>query len=112
MSETDTKPKADTRSDEFSGEQKRYLEGLVSGLQANRAAQGLKPLGEGNGAAASEPTGPDAAHLKAQAATEASGKKLVDPEKWKRVEHPFDAYARLKDQAARNEFPKPPDNLP
>jgi hypothetical protein len=34
MTETDTKPKGDTQFDEFSGEQKRYLEGLVSGLQA------------------------------------------------------------------------------
>jgi ferredoxin-nitrite reductase len=111
MSETDTKDKADAET--FSGEQQRYLEGLVSGLQANRAAKGLKPLGEGSGAGAGggEPTGPDAAHLKAQAATEAAGKKLVDPEKWKREEHPFDAYARLKDQADANEFPKPPDNF-
>ncbi len=107
MSGVETKP--EVVQDEFSGEQKRYLEGLVSGLQANRAAQGLKPLGEDGGAG--EPVGPDAAHLKAQAAVEASGKKLVDPEKWKREEHPFDAYARFKDQADRGEFPKPPDNF-
>jgi len=107
MSDTDTKP--DVFAQELSDEQKRYLEGLVSGLQANRAAKGLKPLGESG--SAGEPVGPDAAHLKAQAAAEASGKKLVDPEKWKREEHPFDAYARLKDQAARAEFPKPPDNF-
>ena len=81
----------------------------MSGLQAGRAAKGLKPLGEG--AAAGEPVGPDAAHLKAQAATEAAGKKLSDPEKWKREEHPFDAYARLKDQAEHAEFPKPNDNF-
>ena len=42
----------------FSGEQKSYLEGLISGVQAKRAAQGLKPLGEGGGAG--EPVGPDA----------------------------------------------------
>jgi ferredoxin-nitrite reductase len=100
----------DTKTEELSGEQKRYLEGLVSGLQAKRAAQGLKRLGEGSGASA-EPIGPDAAHLKAQAATEAAGKKLSDPEKWKREQHPFDAYARLKDQSDRAEFPKPPDNF-
>ncbi len=99
----------DTKTDELSGEQKRYLEGFVSGLQAKRAAQGLKPLGEGS--ASAELVGPDAAHLKAQTATEAAGKKLSDPEKWKREEHPFDAYARLKDQADRAEFPKPPDNF-
>jgi len=96
-------------ADTFSGEQKNYLEGLVSGLQAKRAAQGLKPLGEGSGAG--EPVGPDAPHLKAQAKTERDGKKLSDPEKWKREEHPFDAYARLNEQAANGEFPKPADNF-
>ena len=105
MTAADTKEKPDT----FSGEQKSYLEGLVSGVQAKRAAQGLKPLGQGGGAG--EPVGPDAAHLKAQAKTEAAGKKLCDPEKWKREENPFDAYARLNEQAAKNEFPKPPDNF-
>lgn len=101
----------ETKREEFSGEQKNFLEGLVSGLQAKRAAQGLKPLGEGGDGEAPEPTGPDAAHLKVQAATEASGNKLSDPEKWKREEHPFDAYARLNEQAAKGEFPKPPDNF-
>jgi ferredoxin-nitrite reductase len=42
---------------------------------------------------------------------EGAGRKLSDPEKWKREQHPFDAYARLRDQSARNEFPKPPDNF-
>ncbi|MDH4981681.1 NirA family protein [Hyphomicrobium sp. D-2] len=99
---------------EFSGEQKRYLEGLVTGLQAGRVAKGLQPVGAGaNAMAAPAPpqTGPDAAHLQAQAAVEASGKKLVDPEKWKREEHPFDAYARFREQAAAGEFPKPHDNF-
>lgn len=106
MTTVDAKEKPDAT---FSGEQKSYLEGLISGVQAKRAAQGLKPLGEGGGAG--EPVGPDAAHLKAQTKTEASGKKLVDPENWKREEHPFDAYSRLNEQAAKNEFPKPPDNF-
>jgi ferredoxin-nitrite reductase len=106
MSDVGTKERPEST---FTGEQKSYLEGLVSGLQAKRASQGLKPLGEGGGAG--EPVGPDAAHLKAQAKTEAGGKKLSDPEKWKREEHPFDAYARLNEQAASNEFPKPPDNF-
>ncbi|MGH6735002.1 MAG: NirA family protein [Methyloceanibacter sp.] len=99
----------ETKTETFTGEQKSYLEGLVSGLQAKRASQGLKPLGEGSGAA--EPVGPDAAHLKAQRTVEAAGKKLCDQEKWKREEHPFDAYARLNDQAAKSEFPKPADNF-
>jgi ferredoxin-nitrite reductase len=91
---------------EFTAEQKRYLEGFASGLQAGRAARGApaaKP--------AAEPTGPDAAALKAQDRVVAEGKKLTDQEKFKREEHPFDGYERLKAQAAGNEAPKPPDNF-
>ena len=105
MTAADTQDESETV---FSAEQKSYLEGLVSGLQAKRAASGLRPLGESG---AGEPVGPDAEHLKAQAKAEAAGKKLVDPEKWKREEHPFDAYERLNEQAAKNEYPKPPDNF-
>jgi len=90
-------------SAEFSAEQKRYLEGLVAGLTA------LRPATAANGEAA--PAGPDAAHLKAMARLETEGKKLSDPEKWKREEHPFDAYMRLKEQAKRNSPPAPPDNF-
>ena len=39
------------------------------------------------------------------------GKKLADQEKFKRELHPFDAYERLKAQAAINEPPKPEDNF-
>lgn len=95
---------------EFSTEQKRYLEGFVSGVQAGRVARGLKPIGSADGAAA-EPIGPDAAHFKAQDAVKAKGRKLADQETWKREEHPFDAYARFKAQAASGEYPKPPDNF-
>ena len=90
---------------EFSAEQKRYLEGFTSGIQVGR----LKPAGGATAPAA--PSGPDAPHLEAQVKTEAAGKKLVDQEKWKRDEHPFDAYDKLKNQAAKDEFPKPPDNF-
>ena len=89
---------------EFTAEQKRYLEGFASGLTAGRAARGApatKP--------AAEPTGPDAAALKAQDRVLAEGKKLADQEKFKREEHPFDAYERLKAQATTNEAPKPPE---
>ncbi len=41
----------------------------------------------------------------------AAGGKLVDQEKWKRDEHPFDAYPRLVKQAENNEPPKPQDNF-
>jgi ferredoxin-nitrite reductase len=93
---------------EFTAEQKRYLEGFASGLQAGRAARGA-PVSDAKPAA--EPTGPDAAALQAQDRVLADGKKLSDQEKFKRDEHPFDAYERLKAQAAGNEAPKPPDNF-
>lgn len=88
---------------DFSPEQRRYLEGLVAGMSAARAVA--------VGPAASEPTGPDAPHLLAMARTEAEGKKLVDQEKFKRDEHPLDAYQRLKEQAESGTFPKPQDDF-
>ncbi|MDQ0395321.1 NirA family protein [Labrys monachus] len=90
---------------DFSSDQKRYLEGFASGLQALR---GVRPP---PAAAASPPTGPDAAHVTAQDAAAAAGRKLADQEKWKRAEHPFDAYPRLKAQAKAGAFPKPEDNF-
>ncbi len=93
-------------SGDFSSDQKRYLEGFVSGMEAVRGAKSPEPA-----VATAKPTGPDAPHLAAQDATLAAGKKLVDQEKWKRAEHPFDAYARLKAQARTGAFPKPDDNF-
>jgi ferredoxin-nitrite reductase len=95
---------------DFSDEQKRYLEGFMSGLQIARVGRNFGPAGGGS-AASAEPTGPDAAHVKAQDRVIASGKKLVDQEKFKREEHPFDAYPRLKDQALNNAPPPPADNF-
>lgn len=91
-------------SGDFSPDQKRYLEGFVSGLSASR-------LSRNNSPAKSEPVGPDAIHLKAQDRTVAAGGKLNDQEKIKRDEHPFDAYSRLVKQAENNEAPKPADNF-
>ncbi|WP_425993855.1 NirA family protein [Afipia sp. DC4300-2b1] len=91
-------------SSDFSPDQKRYLEGFVSGLSASRVARTNAP-------SKSEPVGPDAIHLKAQDRTVAAGGKLNDQEKFKRDEHPFDAYPRLVKQAENNEAPKPPDNF-
>jgi ferredoxin-nitrite reductase len=94
-------------SSDFSPDQKRYLEGFASGLNAARAARGK---GAG-GAPPGEPAGPDAIHIRAQDQVLAAGGKLADQEKFKRELHPFDGYARLKDQARRNEAPKPADNF-
>jgi ferredoxin-nitrite reductase len=93
---------------DFSNEQKRYLEGLAAGVQIMRSGRGL---GSTVAKASAEPFGPDAAHLKAQDKVLAAGKKLADQEKFKREEHPFDAYPRLKQQAFTNSPPTPPDNF-
>jgi ferredoxin-nitrite reductase len=93
-------------SGDFSPEQKRYLEGFTSGLQIARVGRGL-----GGGKTVEKPVGPDAAHLAAQDRTVAAGGKLNDQEKIKREQHPFDAYGRLNEQAANNEFPKPADTF-
>jgi ferredoxin-nitrite reductase len=94
---------------DFTDEQKRYLEGFMSGLQVARVGRNLGAAGASAGSA--EPTGPDAAHIKAQDKVTASGKKLVDQEKFKREQHPFDAYERLKQQALDNAPPSPADNF-
>lgn len=104
-------------SGDFTPEQKRYLEGFVSGLHIARAARGLG--GHAGLAAAAaipdstavQPVGPDTPHLLAQARILKAGGKLSDQEKFKREQHPFDAYEKLKSQAAGNEAPKPDDNF-
>ncbi len=96
---------------DFSDEQKRYLEGFMSGLRVARVGRNIGVAGSGAATDNAEPTGPEAAHLKAQDKVSASGKKLADQEKFKREGHPFDAYERLKDQARHNTPPTPPDNF-
>lgn len=94
-------------SSDFTPDQKRYLEGFASGLNAARAARG-KTSG---GGAAQGPDGPDAIHIEAQNRALAAGGKLADQEKFKRELHPFDAYERLKEQTRGNQAPKPADNF-
>src|SRR5262249_12081535 len=95
-------------SGDFNPEQKRYLEGFGAGLQIAKAA---RKGGGAGGADAAEPTGPDAAHLRAQDSVLKAGGKLSEQERFKRELHPFDGYERLKAQATANEYPKPPDNF-
>src|SRR5258706_15517235 len=102
------KPQEQIMSGDFSPEQKRYLEGFVAGLQIAKAA---RVQGGGAIAAPAEPSGPDAAHLRAQDHVLKAGGKLSEQEKFKRELHPFDGYERLKAQAANNEYPKPADNF-
>ena len=90
-------------SEDFSPEQKRYLEGFMSGLKSspNLRKSDAAPI----------PSGPDAPHIEAQNRVTSAGGKLVDQEKWKRDEHPFDAYARFRTQAKAGTYPKPDDNF-
>jgi ferredoxin-nitrite reductase len=88
---------------DFTLDQKRYLEGFAAGFSA-RGGQKPPP-------AQAQPMGPDAAHLSAQDRVTTSGGKLTDQEKWKREEHPFDAWPRLVAQAKENAPPKPADNF-
>jgi ferredoxin-nitrite reductase len=95
-------------SSDFTRDQKRYLEGFASGLTAARTARGSRAAGQG---APAEPTSPDAIHIKAQDRVLAAGGRLAEQEKFKRDQHPFDAYERLKQQARDNQAPKPADNF-
>jgi ferredoxin-nitrite reductase len=104
---TTFKPPAETAAGDFEPEQKRYLEGFVAGLQIAKTARGIAAPAT----TSSEAIGPEAAARKAQDRVIAAGGKLSDPEKFKRDEHPFDTYERLKAHAARNDYPKPPDNF-
>ncbi|MGA2891755.1 MAG: NirA family protein [Xanthobacteraceae bacterium] len=96
-------------SGDFEPEQKRYLEGFVAGLQIAKTTRGA--TGGGATPAPTEPTGPDAAGLRAQDRAVKAGGKLSDPEKFKRELNPFDGYEKLKAQAANNEAPKADDNF-
>jgi ferredoxin-nitrite reductase len=58
--------------EEFTPDQKRYLEGFVTGLGASRLAKAAGP-------AKAEPVGPDAIHFKAQAGVTAAGLFYVAP---------------------------------
>ena len=114
MTEADLKQVAAGQAGDFDPEQKRYLEGFVAGVQIAKTARsvaGAVAAASPAAATPAEPTGPDAAALKAQNRTLASGGKLSDQEKFKRDEHPFDTYERLKAHAAKNEYPKPADNF-
>jgi ferredoxin-nitrite reductase len=98
-------------SGDFDPEQKRYLEGFVTGLQIAKATRGNVVAPATSSASAAEASGPDAAARRAQDRVLAAGGKLAEQEKLKRELNPLDGYERLKAQAANNEYPKPADNF-
>lgn len=103
-------PAALPPAEQFSEEQKRYLEGFVSGQAAARTARGLAPLfpvaGAPSPAAAS---GPEAIHRAAQDRTVAEGKKLVAEETAKRNKSPFDMWDEMQANAQESRFPRGTD---
>jgi ferredoxin-nitrite reductase len=106
---SEIRPAGEAATGDFDAEQKRYLEGFVAGAQIAKAAK--TNAGGPSPPPPAETISPEAAALKAQNRVLASGGKLSDPEKFKREQHPFDTYERLRELAAKNEYPKPPDNF-
>ena len=98
-------------SGDFDPEQKRYLEGFVTGLQIAKATRGNAVAPATSSASTADSSGPDAAARRAQDRVLAAGGKLAEQEKLKRELNPLDGYERLKAQAANNEYPKPADNF-
>jgi ferredoxin-nitrite reductase len=108
--------------DEFTEEQKQYLQGFVSGSELARSLCGLPPMAppaEINGHpftssrphALTAPEGPDAAMHRAQDRTAAAGGKLTPEEQAKRKKHPLDMWDDLQQHARDGRFPKGTDVL-
>ena len=87
---------------DFTDEQKRWLEGFTSGLAVRKTAPST--------ASASAPvptaTGPDALQLLAQDRTVAAGGKLIAEETAKRTRHPLDRWDEVVARAEAGQFPK------
>ena len=93
--------------DNFSEEQKRYLEGLASGLQVAKASAANSVNGSAqNDYGVPIAEGPDAIQIKAQNKFLQSGKKLCVEEKAKREHHPFDYWDQMVKNAQQGVFPK------
>ncbi len=107
-----TQPEADM-ADDFTADQKRYLEGFVSGVQAARSAQGLAPIG-GGGAAVAGPAqheGPDAIHLEAQDRTIAARQEARRPGEVEARGTPVRRLCPLQGAGRGGPVPKPADNF-
>ena len=77
-------------SDSFDDQQKQWLQGFVSGIEARKAADRL--ASRSAGVAASPTVGPDALQYAAQDRAVAAGGKLVAEETAKRARHPLDRW--------------------
>ena len=117
---------SDIYQQDFTVEQKQYLQGFVSGTDVARASRGLPTFagtlaGHAVDAASvapatpskrlddAEAAGPDALQVQAQNRFVAEGKKLVPEELAKRRKHPLDMWDEIEQHAADGRFPKGTD---
>lgn len=91
-------------SDSFDDQQKQWLQGFVSGIEARKAADRL--ASRSAGVAASPTVGPDALQYAAQDRAVAAGGKLVAEETAKRARHPLDRWDEVVARAEAGQFPK------
>jgi ferredoxin-nitrite reductase len=89
---------------EFDDQQKQWLQGFVSGIEARKAADKL--TSRGAAAPAIQPIGPDALQYAAQDRAVAVGGKLVAEESAKRARHPLDRWDEVVGRAEAGQFPK------
>ena len=102
---------------DFSEEQKLYLQGFMSGSSLVRASDFtgiIAPANSSHGAPVEEveiATGPDALGRTAQNKVLARGEKLTEQEAAKREVHPLDQWDDIRRHSAENRFPKGADVL-
>jgi ferredoxin-nitrite reductase len=89
---------------EFDDQQKQWLQGFMSGIEARKAADRL--AGGPASSPAAQPLGPDALQHAAQDRTIAAGGKLVAEETAKRQRHPLDRWDEVAARAEAGQFPK------
>jgi ferredoxin-nitrite reductase len=89
---------------EFDDQQKQWLQGFVSGIEARKAADKL--ANRSAGAASGQAIGPDALQHAAQDRAVAAGGKLVAEETAKRARHPLDRWDEVAGRAEAGQFPK------
>lgn len=99
---------------DFSEEQKLYLQGFMSGTSLVRGSDFtgvIAPAANSSHGAPVEETGPDALGRTAQNRVLKAGGKLTEQEAAKRETHPLDQWDDIRRHSAENRFPKGADVL-
>jgi ferredoxin-nitrite reductase len=92
-------------AEEFSEEQKNYLQGFAAGSGLNRLSLNVLPAAPAEPA----PSGPDGLQRAAQDRFIAAGKKLVAEEQAKRNKHGLDIWDEVVEHARNSRYPKGTD---